>query len=283
MNALTCPRSRATRCSRNVAFTLIELLVVIAIIAILAALLLPALAKAKISAKKVPCIANEKQMVAASMLYSTDNNDWLPGNTGANPGSTTLKSWVQGPLINPASSTTTMYLLDPNYAQFANYIKTLKTYVCPTDKDTYTLNGVNYPRLRSYSMNVYVGKWYGQWDSRLDVGYKVFQKFQELSTQRMPQGIFLFQDVNANSICWPFFGVIMGRDSFFNFPNSSHNRGGVIAFADNHVEYHRWTDQRTIAAASGDYHRHDEPSANNNDLKWLRMRTTAASGGLNQF
>jgi prepilin-type processing-associated H-X9-DG protein len=66
----------------------------------------------------------------------------------------------------------------------------------------------------------------------------------------------------------------MDQDSFFNFPNSSHNRGGVISYADGHVERHRWQDPRTITAFSFDYHRHDEPSAENVDLIWLRQRTT---------
>lgn len=66
----------------------------------------------------------------------------------------------------------------------------------------------------------------------------------------------------------------MDRDSFFNFPNSSHTRGGVVAFGDGHAEYHGWRDQRTITAFSYDYHRHDEPSAGNADLAWLRQRAT---------
>ena len=90
----------------------------------------------------------------------------------------------------------------------------------------------------------------------------------------MPDGVFLFQDVHHKSICWPFFGVSMAQDSFFNFPNSSHNRGGVISFADGHVDYHRWRDQRTLVAFSADYHRHNDSSPNNLDLVWLRQRTT---------
>ena len=66
----------------------------------------------------------------------------------------------------------------------------------------------------------------------------------------------------------------MNQESFFNFPNSSHNSGGVVSFADGHVERHRWLDQRTIAAFSGDYHRHNDASVRNVDLAWLRERTT---------
>jgi prepilin-type processing-associated H-X9-DG protein len=66
----------------------------------------------------------------------------------------------------------------------------------------------------------------------------------------------------------------MTMDSFFNFPNSSHNRGGVVAFADSHVEYHRWKDARTITAYSANYHNHSDASPGNQDIYWLRQRAT---------
>ena len=261
------------------AFTLVELLVVIAIIALLAALLLPALNRGTTAGKKIQCINNQKQMAAVWLMYASDNNDWLPANGETYPPSTTVKLWVQGAFYYPEANTNTAYLLDPKYALFANYLQTTKVYLCPTDRSTVTVGSQLYPKIRSYALNAYLG-WVGEWDARLSPLdsrgyplYKVFNKHAEL-VAAMPSGVFSFLDVNPNSICWPFFGVQMVQDSFFNFPNASHSRGGVVSFADGHVEFHRWRDQRTITALSTDYHAHADPSPNNQDIYWLRERTT---------
>jgi prepilin-type N-terminal cleavage/methylation domain-containing protein len=82
------------RCRRS-AFTLIELLVVIAIIAILASLLLPVLARAKLRAQSVYCINNLQQLQLAFTLYASDYSEKFPENPG---GTTTLRSWVTGKL-----------------------------------------------------------------------------------------------------------------------------------------------------------------------------------------
>lgn len=253
-------------------FTLIELLVVIAIIGILAALLLPSLARAKATAKRVRCTSNERQLASVWAMYATDNTDWLVANGQNDPPSPNSKLWVQGCFYRQPDNTNYTLILDPKYALFANYIRAPGIYLCPTDRDTIKLNGRIYPRLRSYALNNYLG-WVGPWDKRLSTSYRVFRKHSQLPPN-MYAGIFTFQDVNPDSICWPYFGVYMARDSFFNFPNSSHNRGGVIAFVDGHVEYHRWRDARTIRAASADYHHHDDSSPNNADLAWIRSRTT---------
>jgi prepilin-type N-terminal cleavage/methylation domain-containing protein len=120
--------------SRRGGFTLIELLIVIAIIAILAALLLPVLARAKERARRIQCISNEKQLVLAWAMCSVDNNDHLVANskTYMAGGNTNLKTWVQGSLYG-YHDTNTALLWSSDYALFAIYINASTIYHCPAD------------------------------------------------------------------------------------------------------------------------------------------------------
>ena len=254
-------------------FTIIELLVVIAIIAILAAMLLPALASGKARAKRIQCLNNQRQLAVTWVLYSGDNDDWLVSNGTCNPESPSNKLWVQGAFVHTGANTNVDYMLNPNYALFANYIRTGNVYICPTDRDIVRVNNVTYPKLRSYSLNAYLG-WKGAWDNRMSTSYTLFRKYGTLSSA-MPQGIFTFMDVQPDSICWPFFGVQMDNETFFNWPGASHSRGTVVSFADGHVEWHRWLDTRTLHPSSPNYHNHNDPSPGNQDLAWIRARTSA--------
>src|ERR1051325_7238277 len=264
-------RARSKYCQ---GFTLIELLVVVAVIAILASLLLPALARGKAAAKRIQCTNNQKQLAGVWMMYTVDNNDQIVANGHpSDPPSTSQKFWIQGYFYNQADQTNVVWMVDPRYALFGNYLKTERVYMCPSDKPTVKMGATYYPKVRSYSLNVYVG-YVGEHDTRNlpDNRYTVFRKHSEI-IRNMPSGVFLFMDVHPDSICWPYFGVYMADDYFFNWPNSSHNRGADVSFADGHVEYHRWRDQRTITAYSASYHDHRDPSPGNQDLYWIRERT----------
>lgn len=259
-------------------FTLVELLVVIAIIAILAAMLLPALASAKARGKKIQCLNNQRQLAMTGVLYATDNNDSLVSNGMCEPESVANKLWVQGAFVHTGANTNIDYIYNPDYALFANYIRSGNVYLCPTDRDWVKVNNIIYPKLRSYALNAYLG-WKGNWDSRLSTSYTIFQKFGTLSS-KMPQGTFTFMDVQPDSICWPYFGVQMQTDTMFNFPGASHTRGAEVSYVDGHVEFHRWLNARTLNPQGANFHDHNDPAAGNIDLAWIRARTTVPKTGV---
>src|SRR5436305_5517898 len=139
--ARSCPSER--KAAR--AFTLIELLVVIAIIAILAALLLPALSRAKSKALTTACLNNLRQLTLCWVMYADDHNGNLIGNYALGTSGYDSNAWVLGDMSTPVQATNDIFI---QKCKLFAYNKSVKIYHCPADKSTASINRTKYARVR---------------------------------------------------------------------------------------------------------------------------------------
>lgn len=265
------------------AFTLIELLVVMAIITILGAMLLPALVRAKDQARRIQCISNQRQLIVAWSIYPIDHQERLVLNGGRNasafnPGVTQPYLWIYGGNHgDPQSLTNGNYLVSPQYALFAAYVRAVGIYKCAADRSLWPVGGKMVFEQRSYTMNSYIGTPASQVEIPLSLSssYRVYLRSSDLIGDS-PVNRFVFMDGNPASICTPAHGVDMLSDSFIHYPSSLHRGSGILAFADSHIEIRKWLDGRTrkTLPSGATYISHNDSSPGNPDVRWIRDRTT---------
>jgi prepilin-type N-terminal cleavage/methylation domain-containing protein/prepilin-type processing-associated H-X9-DG protein len=283
---------------RGKGFTLIELLVVIAIIAILAAMLLPALSSAKQQAQGTQCLSNKKQLTLGWIMYVGDNGGNYPYNEeGQVPPPGWVSGWedYSGGLDTPGADTNVAMLLDPNYGQLGPYTKAAGIYRCPSDQSCqYGSRGA--ARLRSVSMNAAIGpnssgtsdtgssaQGYFLPSTYANGPYQCYFKESDV-TQLSPSLLWLLIDEHPDSINDGAFEFQMpegASTTWIDVPAKFHGNGCSFSFVDGHALVHRWQFPQAIPAVTYSVLPTLSPVPNNTDVYWFGDRTSGMANGGN--
>lgn len=274
-------------------FTLIELLVVIAIVGILAGILLPVLVTARLKTQGIQCMNNHRSLMLAWHMYNDDNDErLLYASTDVwNSPQVLPYVWVLGWMNfdpnNPSNWDVNQDIAkSPLWPYCGN---SAAIWRCPADKSTVTVNGQKIPRVRSMSMNLWVGGYGGQagglsgsdyWTLGGNV-WKIYLKTTDMNDPGSSK-TFVFLDMREDSIDIGNFAPDMRgwpdhpeQAGFYDLPGGYHHRAGGLSFADGHAEIKRWRDDRTMPPVVRDGLIPDQyPSPFNPDVLWIQERST---------
>lgn len=261
------PYNRPGQSIRRRGFTLLELLAVIATIAVLASLLLPVLSRAKIKAQRTACFSNLRQLGFAWQLYHNENNGFLAESYPVNNPSV----WVQGDMSKPTEAGNADLI---RQGKLYHYNQNVAIYRCPTDEGLASAGGTTVPKVRSYSMNSFMGGRAPGIQPIPDTadGYVLF--YTKDSELRRPSDMWVLLDEDERSINDGFFVTDPSGGMWIDFPAISahrHDYSYALNFADGHSEVWRHRDPRTFQVHANQ----TEQSGNIDLLRLARAATTS--------
>jgi prepilin-type processing-associated H-X9-DG protein len=239
---------------------LIELLVVCAIIGLLALTLGPALARST-NSQTLQCMNNHRQLCAAWRMNADDNGDRIlysadDGTGAANPLNTNAWTWSHLDFNgnNPANWDTNYDIVRrPLWPYMGNDASLFK---CPSDRSYVVVTNELKPRVRSVSMNCFLGGFAGSLTGTVVPFLNSYQLYLRVADVGVPNKIFVFLDHRADSINWGSFITVMGHTNLpatyelYDLPGFYHDQSCTFSFVDGHVEEKRWLDTRTTPAPS---------------------------------